>query len=187
MKKTKLVSLVLILVLSTILLTACEKEDKVSLNSKEKIENLQLPKEKENLIYMDLYFDASKGENVDKIAKEERIINKEDLLGQAIMQEIIKGPAVKSELQPILPKETRLVSFAINDGIAIVNLSKEAKVSMSKEKESASLKGISKALSQLPSVTKVQILIDSENIDTLGGNYDISTPFSEKDVDSRLK
>ncbi|SHH96067.1 Sporulation and spore germination [Clostridium collagenovorans DSM 3089] len=186
MKKLTTILLMVTMVMTLLMLTACNKDDKGSINTKEKIENLKLPMEKEDLVDMNLYFDASKDGSKEELGKEERLANKEEFLGQLIIQELIKGPSVKSELQPILPKDTRLVSFSIKDGIANINFSKEAKVEMTKSKENACLKGISKSLSQLPGIEKVQILIESKNVDTLGGNYDISTPFDSKAIDSRL-
>lgn len=182
MKKLVYSILCSILILSTLTFIGCEKRDKFSLAEKEKIENLTLPNERENLVDIKLYFDASKDGTTEKIGIEERLINKEVILGQLIIEEIIKGPSVKSELRPILPKETRLFSFSIKNGIACVNLSKEAKVVMPKIKEKACLTSILKSLLQLPSVEKVQILIENKNVDSLGGNYDISSPFGLNEI-----
>lgn len=187
MKKLASILLSIAMIMTIFMLSACENKDKGSINNKEKIQNLQLPMEKDNFIDMNLYFDSSKGGNTEELGKEERIINKEELLGQLIMQEIIKGPSIKGKLQPILPKETRLLSFSINDGIANVNLSKEVRKEMTRSKEATCIKGIAKSLMQLPSITKIQILVESKNIDELGGNYDVSTPFNLKEIDSRLK
>jgi germination protein M len=174
------------IVLFSFLLVSCEKKDKLSLNNKEKIENLQLPNEKENFVDIQLYFDASKDGTTEEIAVEERLINKEELIGEFIVQELIKGPSVKSELKPILPKETRLLSFSISDGIACINFGKEVKIAMTQVKEKACLTGLVSSLTKLPSVDKIQILIENKNVDTLGGNYDISTPFEKNDIDVRI-
>lgn len=176
-----------VIMVSSVAFTACQKEDKVSINNKEKVKSITMPKEKDNAIDLDLYFDSSTDEKKVEIAKEERLIQKEELLGELIMQELIKGPSVESKLKPILPKETRLLSFSIKDSIAYVNLSNEAKVSMTKSKEEASLKSIVNSLTQLPSVVKIKLLIDSKEVDTLGGNYDISKPFGKDDIDARKK
>lgn len=176
-----------VIMVSSVAFTACQKEDKVSINNKEKVKSITMPNEKDNAIDLALYFDSSTDEKKVEIAKEERLIQKEELLGELIMQELIKGPSVESKLKPILPKETRLLSFSIKDSIAYVNLSKEAKVSMTKSKEEASLKSIVNSLTQLPSIVKIKLLIDSKEVDTLGGNYDISKPFGKDDIDARKK
>jgi len=182
----KLVALICILtILLSAMLVSCKNKDKISLNNKEKLENLQFKNEKDGYVGIELYFDASKDGKKEKTALEERLIDKQELLGEIIIQELIKGPSVKSELKPILPKETRLLSFSINDGIASINLSKEAKVHMTSVKEKACLESIASSLGVLKNINKIQILVENKGIDTLGGNYDISTPFSKDEIDIR--
>lgn len=180
----KVVYFILGIALSAIIVTACGKEKIPSVTDKEKIENLTLPEEKDDFINITLYFDGCNDGKTEKIGKEERIINKEELLGELIMQELIKGPSIKSDLTRILPKETRMLSFSIKDGIAIINMSKEAKVDMTEIKEKACLSSITKSMLQLPTVDKVRILIENKNVDSLGGNYDISKPFSQSEINS---
>ena len=139
MKKVIKILLCSLLVVSTVALFGCEKKDKKSVTNKEKLENLKLPLEKDDFIQFGIYFDGTTDDTNVKVVKDERIINKEELIGETIMQELIKGPTVKSELKPILPKETRLLSFSIKDSIAYVNLSKEAKINMSEAKEKSCL------------------------------------------------
>ncbi len=182
MKKTIKILLCSMLVVSSVTFLGCEKKDNKSVTNKEKLENLKLPLEKDGFIQLDIYFDATKDGSTNQVVKDERIINKEELIGETIMQELIKGPTVKSELKPILPKETRLLSFSIKDTIAYVNLSKEAKKNMSVVKEKSCLQGIAASLTQLPSVKKVKITMDNNDIDTIGGNFDISKPFSKDEI-----
>ncbi|MCJ7691059.1 MAG: GerMN domain-containing protein, partial [Clostridiaceae bacterium] len=121
MKREVKILLCSLLVVSTISFLGCEKKDLKSVTNKEKIENLKLPLEKEDLIEFGIYFDGSKDDTTVEIIKDVRLVNKEVLIGETIMRELIKGPTAKSELKPILPKETRLLSFSIKDGIAHVN------------------------------------------------------------------
>ena len=182
MKKAINILLCSMLVISTGAFSGCEKKDKISVTNKEKLENLKLPLEKGGFIQLGIYFDGSKGSTTMQVVKDERLINKEELIGETIMQELIKGPTVKSELKPIFPKETRLLSFSIKDNIAYVNLSKEAKIDMSKVKEESCIECIAASLTQLPSVKKVKITMENKNIDTIGGNFDISKPFGKKEI-----
>lgn len=181
MKKVMKLLLCSMLVISTVAFSGCEKKDQKSVTNKEKLENLKLPLEKDDFIQFGIYFDGSRDGTTVEVVKDERLINKEELIGETIMQELIKGPTIKSELKPILPKETRLLSFSIKDNIAYVNLSKEAKISMLAAKEKSCLEGIVASLTQLPSVEKIKITIENKNVDTLGGNFDISKPFA-KDI-----
>lgn len=182
MKKEIKALLCSLIVISMFAFSGCEKKDMKSVTNKEKLQNLKLPLEKDDTIEFSIYFDGSKDETTVQRVKEVRLINKEELIGQTIMQELIKGPTTKSELKPILPKETRLLSFSIKDKIAYVNLSKEAKTVMSEVKEKVCLEAIAASLTQLPSVEKVQITMENKNIDTLGGNFDISKPFSKNEI-----
>ena len=182
MKNEVKVLLCSLLLFSTVTFFGCEKKDNKSVTNKEKLENLKLPLEKDDFIQLGIYFDGTKDDTNVQVVKDERIINKEELIGETIMQELIKGPTVKSELKPILPKQTRLLSFSIKDGIAYVNLSKEAQIKMSVAKEKSCLEGIAASLSQLPSVEKVKITMENKDIDTIGGNYDISKPFSKSEM-----
>jgi germination protein M len=187
MKKVVLLFLCSSLISTSLLMSGCEKKDRTSLNNKEKIKNLQLPQEKDQYIDIDVYFDASKDESKIEIAKEEVLINKEELIGQVIMDQLIKGPGIKSQLAAVLPKETRLLSFSIKDGIAVINLSKEAAVNMSRGKEEACLRSIVSSLTQLSSISKVMILIENKSVETLGGNFDISKPFGKDEIIERKK
>ena len=182
MKRAMKMIVCVMLVVSTMAFLGCEKKDKKSVTNNEKLENLKLPLGKDDFIQFSIYFDGSKDGTEVQVVKDDRLINKEDLIGETIMQEIIKGPTVISELKPILPKETRLLSFSIKEGIAYVNLSKEAKVEMSEVKEKSCLEGIVASLTQLPSVDKVKIIIESKDVDTIGGNFDISRPFGKGEI-----
>jgi germination protein M len=182
MKKVVKILLCSLLVISTIGFLGCEKKDAKSVTNNEKLENLKLPLGKDDFIQFDIFFDGSKDGTTMQLIKDGRILNKEELIGETIMQEIIKGPTVKSDLNPILPKETRLLSFSIKDSIAYVNLSKEAKVSMTETKERSCLEGIVASLSQLSSVEKVKITMQNKDIETIGGNFDISKPFGKGEM-----
>ena len=182
MKKVVKILLCSLLVISTIGFSGCEKKDKKSVINNEKLQNLKLPLGEDNSIQFSIFFDGSKDGTTMQLIKDDRIINKEELIGETIMQEIIKGPTAKSDLNPILPKETRLLSFSIKDSIAYVNLSREAKVSMSETKERSCLEGIVASLSQLNSVEKVKITMENKDIETRGGNFDISKPFGKGEV-----
>lgn len=187
MKRILSIFLLGAIMVSSLWFAGCEKKDKLSINNKEKVKNIALPNEKDNSIELDLYFDSTSDNKKSEIAKEERIINKEELLGEVIIQELLKGPSNVSKLKPILPKGTRLLSFSVKDGIAFINLSNEAKATMSEAKEKACLTSIVSSLTQLPSITKVKIMIDNKDTDSLGGNYDVSKPFSKEDIEFMLK
>jgi germination protein M len=187
MKRILSVFLFSTIVITSIGFTACEKKDKLSSNNNDKIKSVVLPKEKDNSISLDLFFDGSTNKDKAEVVKEERLINKEEVLGEIIMQELLKGPSNVSSLKPVLPKETKLLSFSIKDGIAYVNLSNDANFPMTPAKEEACLRGILNSLTQLTSVSKVKLMIDNKDIKSIGGNYNISKPFGKDDMENILK
>ena len=188
MKKIyKIFLLICILASLNMIFVGCDDKDKVSANNNEKLKVLELSENDDSLVKFNIYFDASRNDkNVDML-KEERIINKDELLGEVILRELIKGPSIESKLKPIFPKDTKLLSFAIKDNIAYINLSQEAQYKMNKSTEEAFLKGIVLSLNQIKSINKIKILINNKNVDTLGGNYDISKPFGKDDINKIRK
>jgi germination protein M len=189
MRRLQIMLLTSAIIISTLGFAGCEKKDKLSINNNEKLKNMTLPNEKDQSINLSLYFDSSPSKDKAEVAKEERLINKEELVGEIIMQELLKGPAnvSGSGLKPILPKEVRLLSFSIKDGIAYVSLSSEARSTMSTSKEEALLRSIVNSLTQLPSVSKIKLMVDNKDVQSIGGNYDTSKPFGKLELESILK
>lgn len=159
------------------------KLDKASSISKDKLEN-SIEGSSEDYTDIVLYFGAN-GQN-GEVVKEERLISNEELLGELIIQELIKGPAVVSGGKAVLPKETRLLNFSINEGVAYVNLSGEAAYEMEPVQEELILKTIATSLSQIVTVDKVMLTVNNQAITTLGGNYDVSKPFSKDEIPNLL-
>ncbi|GAA0178120.1 GerMN domain-containing protein [Clostridium sediminicola] len=174
----KIIFLVLLVLSSMLLMIGCKSNQvTTTVNNNDKIKQRNIGNSDENNVQLNLYFDASKDDSKLEIGQEERILIKEEMLGQIIVQELIKGPTMDSSLKPILSKDTKVLSFSINDGTAYVNLSNEAKANMSKVKEEAYLKSLALSLCELESIVNVKILIQNKDVDTLGGNYNVSKPF----------
>lgn len=188
MKRVLGSSMGIVLVCSSLMLSSCSlNKEKANENLNSKIENVKLYKENGQAIDLNLYFDASQSEKKAEISQEERLIKKDELIGELIVNELIKGPGLESKLKPILPKSTKLLSFSINNDIAFINLSDDARVPMTPIKEEAVLKSLVTSLEQLSSVKKIKIQINNKDTDTLGGNFDISKPFGKDDIDGRRK
>ena len=175
---------IVFLALTIISLTfvGCNKADKVSINNKEKIKNMKLLNEEGDLLDLELYFDNSTDESKSKIGMEELVMDKEEVIGETLINSLIAGPSLNSKLKPILSKDTRLLSFSIKDNIAVVNLSSGASIKMTPAKEEACIKGIVNTLCQLPKVNKVKFLIENKDIETIGGNYSTMDPIGKDDM-----
>lgn len=174
----------LILFTSVFNFVGCEKKDKLSKQNKEKIEKLAPLEDSKNNLNLSLYFDTSDNPDKVELAQEERLIDINELLGELTLNELIKGPSVNSKLYPILPKETRLMSFSVENGIAYANFSKDILVKMSSKKEEACLKSIIWSLTSLPNIEKVKFLVENKDIKSLGGNFDISKPIGKADFEN---
>ncbi|AAO34818.1 conserved protein [Clostridium tetani E88] len=185
-KMKKLINPIICLILfaSVFNLIGCEKKDKLSKQNKEKIEKLTPLEDKKNTLNLSLYFDTSENPDKVELAQEERLMDINELLGELTLNELIKGPSVNSKLYPILPKETRLMSFSVENGIAYVNFSKDILVKMSPKKEVACLKSIVWSLTALPNIEKVKFLVENKDIKSLGGNFDISKPIGKVDFEN---
>ena len=78
----------------------------------------------------------------------------------------------------VLPSSTEIRGIAIQNGLATVNFN-SALVEDFKGGDTDEAKGVNailKALGQFPNVQKVQILVNGQHVDTLGGLLDISGP-----------
>lgn len=181
--KKSIILLYSFMLLLSFTFAGCEKTDILSSQNKQKVKKFTLSETDGDTLELKLYFNSSKDNKKVTITKEERLIKENELVGEIIVRELIKGPAVNSKLSPILPKNTRLLSFSITDGIAYVNLSKEAVINMSSAAEEACLKSLISSLTQVSSIEKIKILVESKSVNTLGGNFNISKPLGKVDME----
>ena len=189
MKRKTLVTIILAILIGVLVIVGmlyyknlAVKKDQASSLVKEKLESTKGATADEGKEFTDIVLYFGGDEVKSEVIKEERLIGYDELLGEIIIQELIKGPATVSQCKPVLPKETRLISFSIKDGIAYVNLSSDAVFEMTGSQEEILLKAIASSLSQLESVDKIMITIDNQGVDTLGGNFNISKPFNSSDI-----
>ncbi|EDK32195.1 GerMN domain-containing protein [Clostridium kluyveri] len=187
MKKFFITFLCFIITFSILILSACDKKDNLSINNNEKEKIIALSKETDNLLDLNIYFNSSKDPNTVEISKESRIIKKDELFAETIINELIKGPSVKSNLTPILPKNTRIISMSIKDNIAYLNLSEEANIEMTSIKEETCLKSIVFSLTQISTINKVKISINNKDSGIWSNNFDLSKPIGKDDIENARK
>lgn len=164
------------LVILTVSLTSC------NLNSKDKLREEKLTEDKGDMIEFNLYYNVSNDENSSAVKVEKRAINKDEVIGRIIIEELIKGPSANGSLQSPLPKDTKLLSFTIKDNIGYVSLdlgTEEIKITPAKE--IAAVKSMLISLSQITSINQVKISIPKTNQETFAGNIDITKPININD------
>jgi len=181
MKKKLLIVFCSLMLSSSLLISGCSNKESVASNSNDKEKEIALSNEKGSIVNLNLYFDSSDDKNLAQVSKEERSIKSDELMGEFIIQELIKGPSLKSTYKQLLPKETRLLSFSIKDNIAYVNFSNEANTIILPAKEKAIVQSIVMSLTEVHSISKVKISIDNIDVNLWGGNLDLSNPLGRDD------
>jgi germination protein M len=137
-----------------------------------------LPGEKKIL---SIYFSNS---NADKVVLEKRevCVTAGQPLEKVVFEELIKGP-VNKELNPAIPKGTKLISAKTKDGICTLNLSREFVDNHpgGSAGESMTINSIVNSLTELTGVNKVQFLIEGEKIEVYI-HVMFSEPFSRNEA-----
>lgn len=109
-----------------------------------------------------LYFSGSQAEFVVPEIREVEVDQGKGI-EETIINELIKGPYTE-ELDSAIPKGTRLITVETKDGVCTLNLSKEFVENSytGSAGETMTVYSIVNSLTELPSVKKVQFLIEGE-------------------------
>lgn len=96
---------------------------------------------------------------------------------ELVVQELLKGPN-DPLLRKTLPPEAKLLSVEVTDGVVLVNFSAEMQTKHwgGSAGEVMTLDSLVTSLTELPGISKVQILIGGKTVETLAGHFDISRP-----------
>jgi spore germination protein GerM len=100
-----------------------------------------------------------------------------DNLPEAALRELIRGPATP-ELLPTIPEGTVLKSIVVTDGLAKADFNSELKTNHwgGSLGEMITVYSIVNTLTQFPEIERVQILIESQEVESLAGHLDLSEP-----------
>lgn len=107
----------------------------------------------------------------------------ENPTAMSIVGELVKGPSGQSEtkLFATLPKDLEVLDVQVKEKIAYVNLKTGLKVEGSAGENMALYSIINTLIEHKElGITKVQFLVNGKKVDTMGGQTDVSMPFSEK-------
>jgi spore germination protein GerM len=117
----------------------------------------------------------------DALSYEARKIRKTSMLqlAEKIVESLISGPELPGMVS-VLPKETRLRSVFFEKGTFIVDLSKEFKQNMvgGAVEETLAVYSIVNSITELDPKSKVQILINGNEVKTAGEHIDLSQPLT---------
>jgi germination protein M len=165
LKKT--VALFLVLVL-TLAVSACARKPKT-----ENPPEIGGPPQAE-MVTLTLYFGDR---NAEFLRPELRKIPKPASLPEAIVRELIKGPA-RNDLVRTVPTETELLAIEVKEGIAYVDFSDEIQTRHpgGSTGESFTVNSIVNSLTELPEIKQVVFLVEGKQVETLVGHLDLSEP-----------
>lgn len=129
----------------------------------------QLPSD---VVPVKLYFSDMGGQY---LVEEERAIPKVEGIGRATMEELIAGPSPESGLLPTIPVGTVLRDINVRpDGLAIVDFSRDLVDNFvgGSESERLVVYSIVNTLAQFPTVDRVSILVEGQEVSTLAGHVE---------------
>ena len=98
---------------------------------------------------------------------------------EAVIAELIAGPS-KSDLFQTVPKEAKLISIEVVDGVAYANFNQDfqAKHWGGSTGEIMTLYSITNSLAELPEINQVQFLLEGKKVESILGHAITSEPMS---------
>ncbi|MCW2277436.1 GerMN domain-containing protein [Heliophilum fasciatum] len=132
-------------------------------------------------VTLTLYFADPKGQN---LVQEKRTVAKSESPARMAMQELIKGPSAGTQKLPTIPTGTRLLDIGVKDGLCTVNLSGEVQKNHQggSTNESLTVYSIVNTLTQFPTITKVQLLVEGKKVESLAGHMDVSQAMARRSM-----
>lgn len=110
-----------------------------------------------------------------KMGKETRTFSQQPG-ARELMEELLKGPEDEN-LSRIIPDNARLLNLSVEDGTAYVDFSNEiATANYGSATEGVLIDSIVWTLTQLDEIEAVQLLVEGEVVDSIGGHLSVSKP-----------
>lgn len=130
------------------------------------------------MVPVKVYFSDSTGQY---LVEEERLLPKVEGIARATINELIQGPGPESNLLPTIPVGTVLRDINVRpDGLAIVDFSRDLVDNFlgGSQAEEMVVYSIVNTLAQFPTVERVQLRVEGEEIDSLAGHVAVSEALS---------
>lgn len=137
---------------------------------------IENPEEQINSIQntsLTLYFSNESGDGLIKEVREDVYYSSNISLEKLIMEKLLEGPKTAGAKSAI-PVGTRLVTVSVVDGICYVSLDETFRNQDYKVNESIVIYSIVNSLTELPTISKVQISVNGDT----GGNYRDNFPLN---------
>lgn len=96
------------------------------------------------------------------------------------LQTLLNGPLAHEDLHESVPHTTRLLGLSVHDGLAVANFSSELIENFNGGSviESHLINAIVSTLTEFPEIKRVQILVDGEKVESIGGHILITGPLT---------
>ena len=169
LSKRKFLITICLVIIMVFALSACSDDKKNTPNDIKTTINNTSEKVSITLYYPD--------NNASKLVAETRTVQKDKEPAKKALEELIAGPK-NTNLISVIPKNTKVNSLNIKDGVCYVDFSKEITTITGSTTERFVVKSIVNTLAEYDSIDKVQILVDGKKTETLAGHVDISSPLS---------
>lgn len=144
-----------------------------SMNQDSFIEN---PGEQINSIQntsLTLYFSNQDGDGLIKEVRSDVYYSSNISMEKLIMEQLLEGPETEGAKSAI-PEGTKLVSVSVVDGVCYVSLDEAFKNQDYKVNEAIVIYSIVNSLSELPTISKVQISVNGDTSGVYRDNYKLS-------------
>ena len=132
-------------------------------------------------ISVKIYFPNNDGTKLLSVTQKVALGNKEDKY-TAALQALLAGTD-DAGMVTVIPKNTKLRSVVVKDGVAKVDFSQELtkKFTGGSTGEEMLAGSIVDTLTEFPEIKQVQFLVNGQEIETIGGHLDTSVPLARMD------
>lgn len=120
-----------------------------------------------------LYFSNENGDGLVKEVREDVYYSSNVSLEKLIMEQLLEGPTI-SEAKSAIPEGTKLVSVSVVDGVCYVSLDETFRNQNYKVNEAVVIYSIVNSLSELPTISKVQISVNGDTSGVYRDNFALS-------------
>ena len=142
------------------------------------VEKKEEKKEKNQEFTINVYYPNEDGTKLLPVKRKVRPLSSEDKYTAAV-KSLMEGTKEKGKIV-ILPKQAKLRSVKLVNGVAKVDFSQDLVKHFvgGSTGEEMLVGSVVNTLTEFPEVKQVQILIEGNPVETLGGHMDLSTPLS---------
>ena len=139
----------------------------------------------EQKLTINVYYPDAQGTKLIAVKREIKATGQKDKY-TAAMESLMQGTKAKGQTT-IIPKQAKLRSVKVKDGLATVDFSRDIVKHFvgGSTGEEMLVGSVVNTLTEFRDVKKVQILIEGKAVETLGGHMDLSEPL--KRMDNLLK